>query len=64
VQTMATNPEQITDEQIRDLAQLQSAFLAVRGEHRKAQRETLHQDVRERTDAKPEGFSGRPQRSV
>ena len=29
VQAMAANPEQITDEQIRDLAWLQSAFLAV-----------------------------------
>ena len=41
VQAMVANPEQITDEQIRDLAALQSAFLAVEAEHRRAERETL-----------------------
>ena len=53
VQTMAANPEQITDEQIRDLAWLQSAFLAVEAEHRRAERETLHREVQQRTGALP-----------
>ena len=51
VQTMAANPEQITDEQIRDLAWLQFAFAAVEAEHRRAERETLHKEVQERTGA-------------
>jgi hypothetical protein len=41
VQTMVANPEQITGEQIRDLAALQCAFLAVEAEKRTAERETL-----------------------
>ena len=49
VQAMAVNPEQITDEQIRDLAALQSAFAAVEAEHRRAERETLHEEVQQRT---------------
>jgi len=49
VQAMAANPEQITAEQIRNLAWLQSAFLAVEAEHRRAERETLHKEVQERT---------------
>jgi hypothetical protein len=53
VQTMAANPEQITDEQIRDLAWLQSAFLAVEAEHRRAERETLREEVQQRTGALP-----------
>jgi hypothetical protein len=53
VQAMAANPAQITNEQIRDLAWLQSAFLAVEAEHRKAERETLHKEVQERTGALP-----------
>ena len=53
VQALAANPEQITDEQIRDLAWLQSAFLAVEAEHRKAERETLHKEVQQRTGALP-----------
>jgi len=44
VQAMAANPRQITDEQIRDLAWLQSAFAAVEAEHRRAERETLHKE--------------------
>ena len=53
VHTMAANPEQITGEQIRDLAWLQSAFLAVEAEHRRAERETLHKEVQQRTGALP-----------
>jgi hypothetical protein len=44
---------QITDEQIRDLAWLQSAFLAVEAEHRRAERETLREEVQQRTGALP-----------
>ena len=50
---MAANPEQITAEQIRDLAWLQSAFWAVEAEHRRAERETLHKEVQQRTGALP-----------
>ena len=53
VQAMAANPEQITDEQIRDLAWLQCAFLAVEAEHRRAEREMLHEEVQQRTGASP-----------
>ena len=53
VQAMAANPEQSTAEQIRDLAWLQSAFLAVEAEHRKAERETLLKEVQQRTGALP-----------
>jgi hypothetical protein len=53
VQTMAANPEQITDEQIRGLAWLQSAFLAVEAEHRRAEREMLHEEVQQRTGTLP-----------
>ena len=53
VQAMASNPAQITDEQIRDLAWLQSAFLAVEAEHRRAEHETLHKEVQQRTGALP-----------
>ena len=53
VQTMAANPKQITDEQIRDLAWLQSAFLAVEAEHRRAEREMLHEEVQQRTGSLP-----------
>ena len=48
---MAANPKQITDEQIRDLAWLQSAFLAVEAEYRNAERDTLHTEVQQRTGA-------------
>jgi hypothetical protein len=51
VQTMVANSEQITGEQIRDLAALQCAFLAVEAEYRNAERETLHQEVQQRTGA-------------
>jgi hypothetical protein len=51
VQAMAANPEQITDEQIRDLAWLQSAFAAVEAEYRNAERDTLHKEVQQRTGA-------------
>ena len=53
VQAMAANPEQITDEQVRDLTWLQSAFAAVEAEHRRAERETLHMGVQQRTGALP-----------
>ena len=46
---MAANPERITDEQVRDLAALQSAFAAVEAEHRRADREMLHEEVQQRT---------------
>ena len=49
VQAMAVNPEQMTDEQIRDLAALQSAFAAVEAEHRRTEREALHEEVQQRT---------------
>ena len=51
VQAIAANPEQITDKQVRDLAALQSAFLAVEAEYRKAERDTLHTEVQQRTGA-------------
>jgi len=53
VQAMAANPEQITDEQIRDLAWLQSAFAAVEAEPRRTEREMLHMKVQQRTGALP-----------
>jgi hypothetical protein len=49
VQTMVANPEQITSEQIRDLAALQCAFLGVEAEKRTAERETLQREVQQRT---------------
>ena len=51
VRAMAAIPEQITDEQIWDLAWLQSAFAAVEVEHQRAGRETLHKEVQQRTGA-------------
>ena len=53
VQMMAANAEQITGEQIRDLATLQSAFEAVEAEQRRAERETLREEVQQRTGALP-----------
>jgi hypothetical protein len=53
VQTMVANPEQITGEQIRDLAALQCAFLAVEAEKRRAERETLQREVQQRTSSSP-----------
>ena len=53
VQAMAVNPEQMTDEQIRDLAALQCAFLAVEAEKRSAERETLQREVQQRTSSSP-----------
>ena len=53
VQTMVANPEQITDEQIRDLAALQCAFLAVEAEKRTAERKTLQREVQQRTSSSP-----------
>jgi hypothetical protein len=53
VQTMVANPEQITGDQIRDLAALQCAFLAVEAEKRRAERETLHWEVQQRTSSSP-----------
>ena len=49
MQAMAVNPERITDEQVGDLAALQSAFAAVEAEHRRAKRETLHEEVQQPT---------------
>ena len=49
VQQMAASPEHVTDKQIQDLAALQSAFLAVEAEKRKAERETLQEEVQQRT---------------
>ena len=51
VQTMAANPGQVTGEQICDLAALQSAFLAVEAEYRRAEREALQKEVQQRTNA-------------
>ena len=53
VQTMVANPEQITGEQIRDLAALQCAFLAVEAEKRGAERDTLQREVQQRTSSSP-----------
>ena len=53
VQAMAANPEQITGEQIRDLAALQSAFEAVEAEHQRTERETLREEVQQRTGSLP-----------
>ena len=53
VQTMVANPKQITGEQIRDLAALQCAFLAVEAEKRRAERETLQREVQQRTSSSP-----------
>ena len=53
VQTMVANPEQITGEQIRDLAALQCAFLAVEAEHQKAEREMLQREVQQRISSSP-----------
>ena len=46
---MAANPEHVTNQQIHDLAALQSAFLAVEAEKRRADSETLRQEVQQRT---------------
>jgi hypothetical protein len=40
-QTIVAKPEQVTDEQIRDLAALQSAILAIEAEKRIADRESI-----------------------
>jgi hypothetical protein len=53
VRTMAANPRQVSDEQIRDLAWLQTAFLAVEAEMRRAERAVLHEEVQERTSSIP-----------
>ena len=50
---MATGPEPVSDEHIRDLAWLQSAFLAVEAEKRRAEREGLHEEVQQRTSSIP-----------
>ncbi len=50
---MLANPEHVSDEQIRDLAVLQAAFLAVEAEKRRAEREVLHEEVQERTSSIP-----------
>jgi hypothetical protein len=46
-------PRRVSDEQIRDLAWLQTAFLAVEAEMRRAEREVLHEEVQERTSSIP-----------
>jgi hypothetical protein len=48
VHKMAANPEQVTREQLQDRAALQTAFPAVEAEQRKAERETLHEEVQQR----------------
>ena len=53
VRKMAASPRQVSDEQIRDLAWLQTAFLAVEAEMRRAEREVLHEEVQERTSSIP-----------
>ena len=53
VRTMAASPKHVSDEQIRDLAALQSAFSAVEAEKRRAEREMLHEEVQERTSSIP-----------
>ena len=53
VQKMLASPRQVSDEQIRDLAALQTAFLAVEAEMRQAEREVLHEEVQERTSSIP-----------
>ena len=53
VRTMAASPAQVSDEQVRDLAWLQTAFLAVEAEMRRAEREVLHEEVQERTSSIP-----------
>jgi len=45
---MAANPEQVTNEQIRDLAALQYALSAVEAEQRRAESEILHEEVQQR----------------
>ncbi len=53
VRTMAASPAQVSDEQIRDVAALQTAVLAVEAEMRRAEREVLHEEVQERTSSIP-----------
>ena len=53
VQKMAASPAHVSDEHIRDLAALQSAFLAVEAEKRRAEREVLHEEVQQRTSSLP-----------
>src|SRR3954470_11675902 len=45
VRQMAASPEHITQEQIRDLAWLQTALQAVEAEKRQAERNVLHEEV-------------------
>src|SRR5215212_6291140 len=49
-------PEQVTEEQIRDLAALQSAFLAVEAEKGRNEREALHDEVHQRTSSWPRHY--------
>ena len=49
VQRMAADPEHVTDQHIHDLAALQAAVQAVEAEKRRADSETLRQEVQERT---------------
>ena len=53
VQKMAADPAHVSGKQIRDLAWLQTAFLAVEAEMRRAEREVLHEEVQERTSSIP-----------
>ncbi len=53
VQKMAASPAHVSDQQVRDLAALQSAFLAVEAEMRRAEREMLHEEVQQRTSTIP-----------
>jgi hypothetical protein len=53
VRTTAANPAHVSGKQIRKLAALQTAFLAVEVEMRRAEREVLHEEVQERTSSIP-----------
>jgi hypothetical protein len=53
VRTMAASPAHVSGKQIRKLAALQTAFLAVEVEMRRAEREVLHEEVQERTSSIP-----------
>ena len=53
VRKMVASPGQVSGKQIRKLAALQTAFLAVEVEMRRAEREVLHEEVQERTSSIP-----------
>jgi len=53
VQKMVADPAHVSGKQIRKLAALQTALLAVEAEMRRAEREVLHEEVQERTSSIP-----------